>query len=73
MLYEESAPCFNKPALSDEQISAKMGAIKKVLTHCQEALTWAQQMQAEHVNTHRRPAPDLKAGDWVTLDARFIH
>jgi hypothetical protein len=38
---------------------------------CKQYMAWAQSLQQEFANRHRRPAPDFQVGDWVMLDSRY--
>ncbi|SGY95245.1 BQ5605_C036g11481 [Microbotryum silenes-dioicae] len=62
---------LNRPDLPD--VSAAKDLIaewKAVLAEVRDALAAAKVRQAEQVNRHRRPEPDIAVGDFVMVDTR---
>lgn len=58
-----------RDALAADKLIARIELTKKRL---QQTLSWVQAKMKEQVDAQRRPAPELRIGDWVMLDARNV-
>ncbi|SGY32227.1 BQ5605_C002g01336 [Microbotryum silenes-dioicae] len=62
---------LNRPDLPDVPAAKDLIAERKaVLAEVRDALAAAKVRQAEQVNRHRRPEPDIAVGDFVMVDTR---
>ena len=61
------------PARIDQDRAQRLvRTITQLQTFLRDNLAWAREKQAEYANEHRAPAPRIRVGDWVMLDARNL-
>ena len=71
---EPPADLSSLPHTRNEQRHADsiVERIHNLNNHLQQEMLWAQEQQAKYANRSRTPAPELRVGDKVWLDARYI-
>ena len=66
----EGTPAAKREMKDADDFVKKMDNLREYL---RSELVWARAKQEEQANNRRHPAPELRVGDKVMLDARFIH